>query len=29
MPLLRGTHGDRHMADATFGVAGNISVATA
>jgi hypothetical protein len=29
MPLLKGTHGDRHMADATFGVAGNISVATA
>lgn len=28
MPLMKGTHGDRHMSDATFGVAGNISVAT-
>lgn len=27
-PLLKGTHGDRHMADATFGVAGNLAVAT-
>ncbi len=28
MPLIKGTHGDRHMADATFGVAGNLAVAT-
>lgn len=26
-PLLKGTHGDRHMADAIFGVSGNIAIA--
>jgi len=29
MPLLKGEHGARHMADAVFGVAGNIAVAVA
>lgn len=28
MPVFVGTHGDRHMADVTFSIAGNISVAT-
>lgn len=28
MPFMTGTHGDRHMADASFGCAGNYSVAT-
>ena len=29
MPVMKGTHGERHMADVTFGIAGNYSVLTA
>ncbi len=28
-PLLKGTHGDRHMSDVDFGVAGNLAIAVA
>lgn len=28
MPIFKGKHGDRHMADVTFGIAGLVTIAT-